>query len=267
MDRDYWHKQTSDEPLFPDLLWSRPENKRQAGKLLIIGGNKFGFAAPAAAYQASLDAGIGRSKVLLPDALRKTVGQHLEAAEFAPTSPSGSFNRQALGEFLELADWSDGVLLAGDLGRNSETAILLESFFQKYNGQLTITKDAVDYTYALAGVILSRANTTLVLSLSQLQKLARASGSPKPVTFSMDLLRLIDFLHEFTSQHQVNIVVKHLDSIIVACGGKISTTKTDTELLVWRLDTASRTAVWNIQHPKELFRSTTTAVTNPKLHM
>lgn len=259
---DYWHKQTKDEPLFPELLWSRPENKRQAGKLLIIGGNQFGFAAPAEAYQAAVSAGIGTAKVLLPNALQKTVGQHLETAEFAASTPSGSFGRQALGELLELAQWADGVLLAGDLGRNSETAILLEDFFQKYPGQLTLTKDAVDYVYPLAIAVLSRKDTTLVLSLAQLQKLAKAAGSTVPVQFSMDLLQLIAFLHNFTEEHAVNIIVKHLGNILVAVDGQVSTTKLVTERPVWRVATAAAASVWWLQQPTLVFNALSTSTIN-----
>ena len=53
MDRTYWHKQTVEKPLFPDILWSRPQNKRQAGKLLIVGGHAESFAAVGEAYAAA----------------------------------------------------------------------------------------------------------------------------------------------------------------------------------------------------------------------
>ena len=55
----YWQRQEPGEPLFPDLLWSRPENRQFAGKLLIMGGNAHGFAAPAEAYAHAEKAGIG----------------------------------------------------------------------------------------------------------------------------------------------------------------------------------------------------------------
>jgi hypothetical protein len=257
----YWLKQTADKPLFPDLQWSRPENKLHAGKLLIIGGNQFGFAAPAEAYQASNDAGVGTAKVLLPNTLQKTIGS-LIAAEFAASTPSGSFARDALGICLDLASWSDGVLLAGDLGRNSETAILLESFFRKYSGQLTITKDALEYTYPLADLLLARLETTLVLSLSQLQKLARAAHSTTAVTFSMDFLQLLEFLHAFTLTHPANIITKHLDNIFVASGGQVSTTKLTEGKPIWRIATASSAAVWWLQHPNQPFEALTTSVIN-----
>jgi NAD(P)H-hydrate repair Nnr-like enzyme with NAD(P)H-hydrate dehydratase domain len=58
-----WFKQRQTEPLFADLLWSRPENRLRAGKLLIIGGNKHLVAAPGNAYTAAEKAGIGSCRV------------------------------------------------------------------------------------------------------------------------------------------------------------------------------------------------------------
>ena len=131
MKPEYWLTQTKDKPLFPELEWSRPENRSAAGKLLIIGGNAHGFAAPAEAYAVATKAGIGTARVLLPDAVRKIVGRLWENGEFAPSTPSGSFGQKALDEFLLQGSWADAVLFAGDLGRNSETAILLEKSLQK----------------------------------------------------------------------------------------------------------------------------------------
>src|SRR5882757_7834828 len=120
MEQTYWHKQAIDKPLFPELLWSRPENKSFAGKLLIIGGNAHGFAAPAEAYVAAEKAGIGTTRILLPDSLQKTVGKLFAPAEFATSNPSGGFAQTSLAEALALSDWADGILVAGDTGRNSE---------------------------------------------------------------------------------------------------------------------------------------------------
>ena len=40
----YWQQQTQENPLNPDIEWSKPEQRNQAGRLGIIGGNKLGFA-------------------------------------------------------------------------------------------------------------------------------------------------------------------------------------------------------------------------------
>src|SRR5437868_284792 len=130
MEDTNWLRQNR-EPLFPNILWSRPENKRYAGKLLIIGGHKQSFNDVSAAYSAALKAGIGTVRVILPDSLQKMLAKVFPEAEYAASTPIGSFSRQALGSLLDAADWADGVLLAGDLGRNSETAILLEAFVEK----------------------------------------------------------------------------------------------------------------------------------------
>lgn len=260
MERDYWFKQTEDKPLFPELEWSRPEQRSAAGKLLIIGGNLHGFAAPAEAFAAAVKAGVGTARVLLPSSVQKIVGRLLENGEFASSTPSGSFSQKALDDLLAHAAWADGVLLAGDLGRNSEVAILLEKFLGKYSGQVTITKDAVDYTTSAPKTVLGRPNTLLVLSLSQLQRLATGAKFHQAVTFDMDLLRLVDWLHEFTTQFAPYVVVKHLDNMFVAVGGKVSSTKLAAELPVWRVSTAAGASVWWLQNPGKAFEALTTGI-------
>lgn len=262
MDRSFWHKQGK-EPLFPDLLWSRPENRTQAGKLLIIGGNAHGFAAAAEAYAVSVASGIGTAHVLLPDVIKKVVGPVLETADFAPSTPSGSFSQKALSDLLAHAQWSDAVLMAGDLGRNSETAVMLESFSRKYSGQLTITKDAIDYFTSTPMTILSRPETTFALSLAQLQKLGQQSKTTQAITFGMDMLHLVDWLHAFTEKYAISIVTKHLDTIFVANMGKVSTTPTVVSLEdAWRLPTATAGVVWVIQNPTKPFEALTTSVSS-----
>jgi hypothetical protein len=256
----YWRKQTSQAPLFPDMQWSRPENRTTAGKLLIVGGNAFGFAAAANAFQAAEKAGIGTARMLLPDSLRKIVGNTFIAGELAPSTPSGSFSQKALLELLTMAQWADGILTAGDLGRNSETAILVEKFLAKYNGQVTLTQDAVDYVMNAPEQVINRPETTLVLSFAQLQKLATNAKFITAFTFDMDILRLVDALHDFTTKHQLRIVVKHLQNIFVAVDGQVSSTKLDTDKRVWRVETAAHIATWWLQNPSKPFEALTSAL-------
>lgn len=260
----YWQKQKMSKPLFPDLLWSRPENRAAAGKLLIIGGNLHGFAVPAEAYAQALKAGVGIAKVLLPDATKRLIGPIMETGEFAPSTPSGSFSKQALADFLDHGSWADGVLLAGELGRNSETAILLEQFIDKYIGQLTLTRDAVDYFKNLGSKLLSRPKTTLVLSLAQLQKLVVSLRSPQPITLGMDLIKLVEILHDLSFRYSCNLIVKQYDQIIVACGGSVSSTKLPDDRLIWRVHTASNASVWWLQNPARPFEALTSALLDPE---
>lgn len=258
--QDYWHKQTLDKPLFPDLIWSRPQNRTQAGKLLIVGGNAQGFAAVAEAYAEAEASGIGVARVLLPDVLQKTVGRAFQAGEYLPSTPSGSFASKALAELLDVASWADLVLIAGDLGRNSETAILLEQLLEKYSGQLVVTKDALDYFTKSSSNIIDRKNTVIVASFAQLQKIAVSSHFNLAFTFNMDFLRLVSHLHEFTLKHSVGIMVRHLNTIFVAHNGQVSTTKLDDDSPVWRVKSASRASVWWLQTPNKTFDSLTTSI-------
>ena len=260
---DFWQKQGS-EPLFPALVWSRPENRQHAGKLLIIGGHAHGFAAPAEAYAVADKAGAGSLRVMLPDHIRPQLLKFKSAIlgmEFAPSTPSGSFASKALAELLATAGWADGVLLAGDLGRNSETAIVLEKFVSKTNMPLVLTKDSVDYFTSNASPIINRSNTTLVMTIAQFQKLATNAKFATPITFSMGLMQLVEALHSFTIEHPIHIIVKHLDTILVAVNGTVSTTKTDKDLEdSWRVATAARASVWWIQNQTKPFEALTTGI-------
>ena len=214
MNQDYWLTQT-DKPLYPDILWSRPESKQGAGKLLIIGGNKFGLAAPATAYAEALKSGAGVIRVLMPEGVHKLVGG-MPDGHFAPQNPSGSFSKSALDSMLMHGAWSDTVLLAGELGRNSETAVTLESFAKKYNGPLTITRDAADYFVSSPQEILKRPNTCLVISFEQLQKIGIHTKVEKALTFGMTAAGVAQWLHEFTQLYSVVIVTLHNERNAVA---------------------------------------------------
>lgn len=260
MDTSYRHKQTKDEPLFPNMLWNRPENRMHAGKLLIIGGNSSGFKAPADAYRYAVKAGIGTARILLPDSLRKTVGEvFLEMGEYAPSTPSGSFSYRSFAELLAHSHWADGVLLAGDFGRNSETAQLLEYFVNKYTGQLTITGDAVDYFLEAPSPITQRPNTTVVATVQQLQKIASASKSTRAITSDVSLPNFITALQQLGSTMQASILVQHLSQFFVVAESQISSTPiySDSENILLRASSAS---VWWLQNPTQQFSALTTSI-------
>ncbi|HEV2402689.1 MAG TPA: hypothetical protein VGS08_00630 [Candidatus Saccharimonadales bacterium] len=259
MNRSYWHRQ-EDKPLFPELLWSRPENRLAAGKLFIIGGNVHHFTTVAESYQIAMDTGLGTARVLLPDALQKTVGKVFEAGDFVSSTPSGSFARQALAPILDASVWADAILIAGDLGRNAETAILLESLLQRTNLPMVISQDAINYITATPQAVKERSNTTLVLSLSQLQHLTKTIKFTQAVTFSMGTAQLVDWLHAFTTEYPIYIVTEHLNTILVACNGDVSTTKLKQEMPIWRTTIAAKASVWWLQNKQKPFAALTTAV-------
>lgn len=253
-------KQHHTKPAFEELVWSKPETKRSAGKLLIIGGNINGISAPLNAYSFAEKAGIGVASVLLPSSLKSIAGKLIEQGDYAPSTPSGSFSKQALAELLDKATWADTVLLAGDFGRNSETAVLLESFLTKTPTMSVLTKDAVDYVASTPEILKTSASKVcLVCSLSQLQKYVKNSVKQPVITYEMTQPQLVAGLKELSIGAKT-IVTKHHEQIYVAADGEVSTTDTKESSEIWQLKTASYISVWLAQQPEKKFQATTTAV-------
>jgi NAD(P)H-hydrate repair Nnr-like enzyme with NAD(P)H-hydrate dehydratase domain len=249
-----WQRQTPDKPMFPDVLWSRPENRRHAGKLLIIGGHKQSFNEVSGAYSAALKAGIGTTRVILPDSLEKMLHKVFPEAEYAASTPIGSFSRQALGTMVDAAEWADGVLLAGDFGRNSETAILLESFVEKYSGQLALAGDSIDYFLNQPEILSKRENTLVIASLNQLQKLA----APDLIQQNVDLIRIVEQISNWINQTELSALTVHSEKAITAYKEQISTTPVN--ISSPNIGLAAYATVWRLQQPERFFEALTTSI-------
>jgi len=259
MDPTYWHRQKATEPLFEKLIWSKPENRRLAGKLLIIGGNAHGVAAPAMAYQAAVAAGIGTARVLLPDAVAKTIGKSFPEGEFAFSTPSGSFSKTAVNQVLEHRDWADAILLVGDFGHNSETAIFLEQLAEKYRGLLVVTQDALDYFVKDIGKLTDQENVVVVSELGRLQKLTRAGMPSLIIQHSMSLHALAGLLNSWTRETPAKILTYHNENFVYADGGQVSTTP-KAAASNWEVPLAAYAATWWLQHEGRSFEAVTTAI-------
>jgi NAD(P)H-hydrate repair Nnr-like enzyme with NAD(P)H-hydrate dehydratase domain len=248
----FWHQQTTDKPLYPNIEWSKPQQRSLSGRLGIIGGNSSGFAGLAEAYSKSLAAGIGEARILLPDNLKKNIPSNMTDVIYGASNPSGGLARDALPEMKALGEWASGILLIGDAGRNSETAIVYEDFIRDYAGPLIIARDAVDLTKNSSSILVDRPQTLIVASFAQLQKLFRTIYYPKMLTFSMQLTSLVEDIHKFTTTYPINIVVFHQDTLLLASGGEVTSTPWSDPMSIWRGDVATRAAaywLWNLSKP------------------
>ena len=260
MQFDYWHKQASGQPLFADIAWQRPEHKTLAGKLLVVGGNKLGFAAVAQAYNDALAAGVGECRAILPDALKPVIDKFALDCVYVSTNPSGGMSQKALPALEASAAWADAVLLIGDAGRNSETAIMLEQFLTRSSKPVLITRDAVDLLRADTSQLLQRESTAFVVSLAQLQKMFQAVYYPKTILFSMQLATLVETLHKFTISYPTTIVVFHQNQLIVAHGGQVSSTPWEEVMMLWRGSVAAKASVFWLQNPGKPMEAITTSI-------
>lgn len=261
---DYWQQQKPDVPLFPDIEWGKPEQVSRRGRLGIIGGNKLGFAGVAESYSTALQAGSGEVRVLLPDCLRSSIPKTMTDVVFGACNPSGSLSRDAQPEIRALCDWAGVILLAGDAGRNSETAIAYSDMIREYEGLLVITRDAVDLVKNDTEALVNRPNTVLVVSFAQLQKIFQAVYYPKILTFSMQLLQLVEAVHKFTVTYPVTLTVLHRDTLIVAHAGQVVTTKWDNPMLIWRGVTAAQAASYLLWTPRQPLEAIAASLVSPK---
>jgi hypothetical protein len=256
MEANNWLRQT-EKPLFPELEWNKPERRNQAGRLLIIGGTTHELNAPARAFEYARKNGIGDTKIALPDKTKKFVGATLPEAVFLPSTNSGELSSEGSRELLEYTLWSDTLLLAGENGRNSQTTILFEELLRTFTGNAVITKDAIDILANHPEVLLKRPQTTLVVSFAQLQKLMQNFKNPTPLTFTMDLVKLVEFLVNFSKEHPVGIITQHQSQLLAAANGQVSTTKLAAQQKQWRLHAASLAACYTTWNPEKQFESLT----------
>ena len=256
----YWQQQLPDKPLFPDIEWNKPEQRSLAGKLGIIGGNKLGFVAVGDAYSTATEAGVGSVRVLLPEVLKKSVPAILSDVLYAPNNPSGGLSKDAKPEMHALGSWANAVLMIGDAGRNSETAILYEDFLRDYKGQLTLTRDSVDLLMNTPELVVERDDTLLVVSFAQLQKLFSRVYYPKMLTFSMQLQQLVETLHKFTITYPVAILTFHQNHIIVASRGQVTTTPWNNPMSIWKGSVATYAAAYWMWTPATPLEAVTTSL-------
>ena len=259
MDHTYWRRQVASKPLFPDIEWSRPERRDQAGKLLIIGGNKLGFSAVAESYQQALATGVGQAKVFVPDCLKGTIPSTLLDVLFGACTPSGGLSKDALPDLRAASEWASATLLIGDAGRNAETALAYEEFIRGYTKPLTVTRDAIDLVKNNPSLLVDRPDTLIVASFAQVQKMLAGVYYPKILTFNMQLLQLVEALHKFTITYPCTVMTLHKDVLIVANEGEVVTQEWHEPMAIWRGSVATNAASYWLWHQNSL-ESTTASI-------
>ena len=254
-DLKYWQvKRTKN--LFSGVDLLPPEQRRFAGKLLIIGGNRGQFFAVASALEAAKRMGAGEVRALMPDSLKNQVPSTPELY-FAPAETSGAFGHEALEVMLRQADWADAVILIGDSGKNAETTMAFAKFLNKTDKPVYITRDAIEAVMPSASDWAMReAETGVFLTMPQLQKMLRAMYYPKVVTLTMPTNQLVETLHKFTLSYQMSVVTFHNGLVVVAQDGEVvSQAITDTEwtpISLWGGALLTKTVVarlWNAEKP------------------
>jgi hypothetical protein len=258
MERDYWQKQNTNKPLFEDIVWSRPVTKKRQGSLVIVGGNVNAIAAPSFAYTEAIKQKIGFVKVLLPDKTAKLLPPKPQEIVFVPSTQMGSLSAQVLENIKQDIDNTDALLLAGDFAKNSETSVLLEKV-SDLSGFQTYTNDSLDAFIKTPSKLFERANTLIVSDFARMQKFITNLRQAKSLTTNIDLIQMIDFLHDLTKDNKI-LLLTRLDSIILTSyRGRVVSTKVYRDDVSWeKLATAA--TVWWLQNPSKPLEAISTSL-------
>ena len=222
-DYDYWHKQ-GEKVLFSEVDTERPEQRRMAGKILIIGGNNGAFFTVAHTMTEAQQIGAGAVRVLLPSSLSNKVPSTPEVF-FTKAESSGAFGKDSVIDMLEHDRWADEVAFVGDIGKNAETSLAVVDFLKKSDKPVFLMRDAVDAVTqdAAAWSSMRDVATVILATVPQLQKLLRALYYPKIITLSMPTNQLVETLHKFTSSYDMTIATLHNGQILIAQNGEVVT--------------------------------------------
>ncbi|MBR3164156.1 hypothetical protein IKF15_02530 [Candidatus Saccharibacteria bacterium] len=249
---EYWHRQEKRKRLFEsEIDAEKPEQKRLAGKLVIVGGHEGAFFAVAAAAEEAMRLGVGEVVTVLPESLRGKVPEG-DGVCFLEAEASGGFARGAWRGLTEMAKTADLALIVGDLGKNTETAEFLREFLREYEGEVVLARDAIDRMMDDVADWASRENLTICLTMRQLQKMTQALYYPRMVTLTTPVNQLVETLHKMTLSLGMTVVTLSGGQILVARNGEvISTTIAETAwtpITLWGGQFLARGAtlrIWN----------------------
>ncbi len=246
-----WLRQTKEEPLFPDLIWARPERKDRAGKLLIIGGSSHGFVSTIKSAEFAKAAGIGEIKVMLPKGVSHVLGHPPETIALDQTD-AGSFARSGLDEAIGALSWANAVLIPGELSKNAETTIFTEELLDKNDLPVIVAGDALDIYLDSNG---RSANVVAVADFKQAQKLVNRSNSARALLSNANLDDLVKVIQESLGGKFSVFVLLNEDQALVLDQKRASLTKTELD----PVEFAARAAVLCAQFPNKLFEATTSS--------
>lgn len=255
MDTTYWFKQTT-EPLFPEIEWNKPERRNLAGKLLIIGGNKQGFASIGKAYQDARDNNIGEVKLIMPDSLRNLpMLQHIPECLLAKSTKTGNLGLDSWSQISASLIWADWVLLPGDIGHNPETVQLLQKLIAT-DIPLSLSDSVLELLLPDSKTLAARQNTIIFCEFKNLQKLAINLEFTPALTSSMNMVQLVECLHKITQNNHFTIVTNLNNMQIVAEKGQVSTTKVTDEKPD---NNITKATIYGLQNLGQTFKALTQA--------
>lgn len=246
---------------YKDLMWNIPERKR--GTVNVIGGSRGNFRSEIkiAEYIAEKYP-VQEVRVMLPDSL-KTKLPDLPFFRFLPSTESGSLAES--NDLINAFNQADLNLVLGDLSKNSVTGKALSESLRKAERETLLTRDAIDLIYDNGPErLLMNEQMILMASLTQLQKLLKATYYPKMILMSQSLVQIVEILHKFTLSYPARIITLHDGQILIANSGIVKAVQLEksgySPILLWNGELAAKTVAMNLYNPNDFIGATICAI-------
>ncbi|HUC86710.1 MAG TPA: hypothetical protein VMR75_00075 [Candidatus Saccharimonadales bacterium] len=247
----------AEQPLFPEVFWNRPTMKSRSGRLLVVGGHQHEFSLVQAIYRLAEAAGIGECQAIVPDSLRRMVGE-AGFARLVPASASGSLGKAALGEILTAAGDFDGVVIGANLTNNAETAVMIESLVGKLEQPVIITEECLQILQFNPALVTGNPRALVVTTMSGLLTLAGHHHLPIAIKPQSGVVAKITILQQLVAISRCDyVVVDH--EVLVAAEGEVSLTPLAQGLSEWPAVAVGVAATFLLQHRTKPFAALTTA--------
>ena len=220
---NYWTEQLA-EPLFPDIIWNKPQSKIHGPHLTLIGGYRDHFANISQAYSRLLAIStIINLELSLADSLKPLI-RHLNLAcpiYYLPTNKTGNLSLKAFETILEIISAISVIYLAGDLSNNSETILLIEQLIDNLTNIIFINSELLQSLLASDCNYLNKNNIVLFFNPSQLQKWLINSHFPMAFKSTMNLLSWAELLHQISLAYHFYLICTYQNQIFLAHRGQI----------------------------------------------
>lgn len=242
---------------YEEILWSRPENNRQASQLVILGGSKDHFAITSKTYMAMSGTKGMKLSLLLPDYLSKLVGNKDPDIIFIDShKPGGYFYKESVDEVASIINDADLCLMAGEMGKSNETQQFIENVMESTNSQIVITQPAVDcFAENYLSKLLSKDNVVICIDNSTMSKLGKSIKFEKAFTSNLGFAQKIEYLELLTKKYSCSIVISDENTIWVSKNGNVFYSKTHKSLDDIVTDISSWLS-WNNKDPLKTIVST-----------
>lgn len=238
-----------DQNLFPDLLWNRPLNRRQAGRFLLLAGNIRSVHDAQMWLDALSDHGAGQVSLAFPMTISRLKADNVT---LLPATPAGSLAQAAEPTLVGMTNESDGLVIGSNIGRHPQTVALVEKL-AALDVPLVCDGTVIIESLHLGLKWLRRPHTLLVLNRDQLQKLLRAAKLPYTVTTRSTWQQTAEALERLSNEHQATFLITDEGQVWVTHSGEVSVSKKEVNNI---FDLADTVVLW-LQNQNKPFEAAT----------